>query len=62
MPLSHRLANVVLSRPCPYCGHALNKKGSWFKTISSYNCKSCQKQVQMGYDAKVKLFDKHAHQ
>jgi transposase-like protein len=61
MPLSLRLANVLLSRPCPHCGHVLHKKGSWFHHISLYKCESCQKQVQMGYDAKVKLFDEHAH-
>jgi endogenous inhibitor of DNA gyrase (YacG/DUF329 family) len=57
MPLSGRLADIVLSRPCPYCGHVLDKKGSWFQHISLYKCGGCQKQVQMTYEAKVELFD-----
>src|SRR6266516_4613445 len=44
MPLSGALANIVLGRPCPYCGHVVHKKGSWFQSISHYKCASCKKQ------------------
>jgi transposase-like protein len=62
MSLPARLASVVLSRPCPYCGHVLDKKGSWFQHISHYRCESCQKQVEMTYEAKVELFEKYSRQ
>jgi hypothetical protein len=35
--------------------------GRWFLTIARYRCPSCQREVRMTYDAKVKLFDAHAH-
>jgi hypothetical protein len=60
MPLSGSLARIVLSRPCPYCGHVLVRTGSWFQHLSHYNCESCQKEVSMAYDAKVELFNKHS--
>ena len=59
MPLSGRLPDVVLSRPCPHCGHVLDKKGSWFHHVSLYQCGSCHKQVPMTYDAKVELLEQY---
>ena len=41
MPLTSGLLDVLLSHPCPRCGHRQEKKGSWFKTISHYTCPSC---------------------
>ena len=32
MPLTKGLLDVLLSHPCPDCGHKHEKKGSWFKT------------------------------
>jgi hypothetical protein len=31
MPLSRALRSVLLTRPCPHCGHKLVKKGAGFK-------------------------------
>lgn len=59
MPLSSRLADLVLSRPCPHCGYVLHMKGRWFQRLSLYKCAYCQKQVQMTYEAKVELFEKY---
>jgi transposase-like protein len=61
MPLTSGLLDVLLSHPCPRCGHRLEKKGSWFKTISHYTCPSCRHSVQMGYDEKFRLFEANAH-
>ena len=61
MPLSVALLNVFLSRACPSCGHKLVKKGSWFQTIGSYACEECKADIRMSYEAKVTLFDAHAH-
>ena len=61
MPLTSGLLDVLLSHPCPRCGHKQEKKGSWFKTISHYTCPSCGHSVQMGYDEQIRLFDANAH-
>ena len=31
MPLTSGLLDVLLSHPCPHCGHKHEKKGSWFQ-------------------------------
>ncbi len=61
MPLSLALSNVPLTNRCPHCAHGHVKMGRWFLTIARYRCPSCQREVRMTYDAKVKLFDAHAH-
>jgi transposase-like protein len=61
MPLSRALANVVLTNPCPHCGHKLEKKGSWFQSIGHYRCEACRQETAMEYDAKVELFEAQAH-
>jgi len=61
MPLSHALANVLLTHPCPICGHKLEKIGRWFMGIRNYRCYACQADIPMGYKAKLTLFDAHAH-
>jgi len=61
MPLTSGLLDVLLSHPCPRCGHRQEKKGSWFKTISHYTCSSCGHSVRMRYDEKIRLFDANAH-
>jgi len=60
MPLSPALLNVLLTHPCPHCGHELQKRGSWFQTIAHYRCESCQRDVHIGYDGKLALFEKYA--
>ena len=61
MALNKGLLQVLLSHPCPRCGHKQEKKGSWFKTIGHYTCPSCGHSVQMGYDEKARLFQANAH-
>jgi transposase-like protein len=61
MPLSRALRSVLLTRPCPHCGHKLVKKGSWFQSMSRYRCGACHQGVRVPYEEKLKLFDDHAH-
>jgi hypothetical protein len=61
MPLSRALANVLLTRRCPSCGHMLTKKGSWFRSIGHYRCEGCLEDIPLSYEAKVQLFDDHAN-
>ena len=61
MPLTKGLLDVLLSHPCPDCGHKHEKKGSWFKTITHYTCSSCGHSVRMGYDVKARLFEANAN-
>lgn len=61
MALSPALFNVLLTRPCPHCGHNLEKTGSWFKVIHSYRCEGCHADNVMSYPARVELFEAHAH-
>ena len=61
MPLTKGLLNVLLSHPCPHCGHKHEKNGSWFQTMAHYSCSSCRNSVQMTYDDKVRLFETNAH-
>jgi predicted RNA-binding Zn-ribbon protein involved in translation (DUF1610 family) len=61
MPLTKGLLDVLLSYPCPGCGHNQEKKGSWFKTIGHYPCPSCGHSVRITYDDKVRLFEASAH-
>jgi len=52
---------MTLTRPCPKCGHNLEKKGIWFKVIKSYRCEACDEDIHMDYETKLRLFDAHAH-
>ncbi len=61
MSLSLALLHVFLTHPCPHCGHKLEKTGSYFRTVSHYRCGACRKDVHIGYEDKVDLFDKHAY-
>ena len=61
LALTKGLLDVLLSHPCPHCGHKQEKKGSWFKTIGHYTCPSCGHSVQMSYDEKIRLFEANAH-
>ena len=61
MALTKGLANVLLSHPCPYCGHKHEKTGRYFQTLRDYRCPSCERSVQMTYDDKVRLFEANAH-
>jgi transposase-like protein len=47
MPLTKGLSDVLLSYPCPHCGHKQDKKGSWFQTIGQYTCLSCDRSVRI---------------
>ena len=59
MPLSTKLMHVLLTRPCPHCGHKREKLGVWFLAIRHYECEGCGADVQMGYSEKVALFEAH---
>ena len=61
MPLTKGLLDVLLSHPCPHCGHKHEKKGGWFQTIGQYSCSSCGQSVRMAYNDKVCLFEANAH-
>ena len=60
MPLSGVLTHVLLTRPCPHCGHKLEKKGSWFQAIARYQCEGCYRPLAMTRDARIELFEAHA--
>jgi predicted RNA-binding Zn-ribbon protein involved in translation (DUF1610 family) len=60
MALSEKLLDVVLTHPCPHCGHKLKQRGSWFQVRrQQYECPSCHHMVPMGYSDKVALFKKY---
>ena len=61
MPLTKGLLDVILSHPCPHCGHKHEKKGHWFQTIGHYTCPACDRSVRITYDDKVHLFETNAH-
>ena len=61
MPLARALQSVLLTMPCPHCGHRLAKKGSWFQTVSYFRCGACRRGVRVPYEEKLRLFDDHAH-
>jgi DNA-directed RNA polymerase subunit RPC12/RpoP len=61
MGLDRKLMDVLLSRPCPHCGHNLTMKGSWFSVIQNYQCALCHQKVRMTYTARLALFESHAH-
>jgi len=61
MPLAKGLSTVLLSHPCPHCGHTHTKKGSYYQTVAHYKCTSCCRDVRMTYDLKLRLFDANAH-
>ena len=61
MPLTKGLSDVLLSYPCPHCGHKQDKKGSWFQTIGQYTCPSCDRSVRITYDDNVRLFETNTH-
>jgi hypothetical protein len=44
---------------CPICGHALTKKGSWFKSASHFKCAGCQTRSRISYEDKLRLFAAH---
>ena len=61
MPLDKELFGVILTHPCPHCGHKLQKNGSWFAMKSvGYRCSACDRDVEMNYSTKLVLFDSHS--
>jgi len=61
VPLSLALDRVILTRPCPNCGHQLKKQGVWFKAVGQYICEECRLFIVMTDPEKVELFEAHAH-
>jgi hypothetical protein len=60
MPLDRKLMHVLLSHPCPHCGHKLTMRGNWFSVIGNYRCALRRKNVRMTYEVKLALFESHA--
>jgi len=58
MPLPTAFDQTILVHVCPHCGHHQDGTGSWFKSISYYECKTCRQRVRVGYSDKVALFEK----
>ena len=58
MPLPTAFDQTTLIHVCPHCGHRREGTGSWFKSISYYECKACRQRVRLGYNDKVALFEK----
>ena len=59
MPLSVKLNDVLLTRPCPRCGHNRKKLGKWFQVIRHYQCEGCGTNLPMTYPDKIALFKAH---
>jgi len=56
VPLSLALDRVILTRPCPKCGHQLKKQGVWFKAVGQYICEECRLFIVMTYPEKGGAF------
>jgi transposase-like protein len=59
--LSRALRHALLTMLCPHCGHKLERPGSWFQTVTRYECDGCHQTVHIRYEDKVKLFNDHNH-
>lgn len=62
MTIPPELSEAALAFECPYCGHRLFRKGSWFKAVGRYRCENCQSKVRIGYPDKLKLFNQYKRQ
>jgi hypothetical protein len=60
LPLSNKLADVMLAHPCARCGHLLRRLGSWFMTAANYRCENCGAANRITYPQKVRLFEANA--
>ena len=54
------LSDATLTLECPYCGHPLVRKGSWFKVIGKYRSEKRQSEVRIGYPDKLRLFHRYS--
>ena len=61
-PMTLRVSffDTLMTCACSHCGTAIVRKGSWFKTASRVGCAECQKETPLGYEMKLRLFEKHA--
>ena len=57
MPLPTAFDQTILVHACPHCGHHREGTGSWFKSISHYECEACGQRVRVGYEDKVAIFE-----
>jgi predicted RNA-binding Zn-ribbon protein involved in translation (DUF1610 family) len=60
MPIPFHLNEALLTFECSRCGHALVKKGSWFRGASQFRCAECGHQGRITYDDKLRIFAKGA--
>ena len=61
MSLPTAFDQTILVHACPHRGHHREGTGSWFKSISYYECKACGQRVRVGYEDKVVLFEAYEH-
>lgn len=59
LPIPQELDDEYLTFECPRCERPIVRKGTWFKTISSFKCPSCNAALRLGYPEKLHLFEKH---
>ncbi|MDB5483252.1 MAG: hypothetical protein JWO83_4305 [Caulobacteraceae bacterium] len=61
MPLTRDLDQILLTHPCPHCGHGLEKTGRWFTTAAGFRCGGCGVPSRITYDIKLRLWAVNAH-
>ncbi|TPK75333.1 hypothetical protein FJ930_04330 [Mesorhizobium sp. B2-4-15] len=59
MPLSAALLTCKMTFECPECGFAFVKHGSWFQSVSWYECEGCRRRIRITYPDKLKLFARY---
>jgi len=60
--LTRDLYDTPMRYPCPHCGAETERPGRYFVTVRFVRCAGCEAQVSLGYDTKLKLFEKAARQ
>ena len=58
LPLSNELRDHLFELHCPTCSHPTFRKGSWVITVRNFKCDSCGAKVRIGYQEKVKIFER----
>ncbi|MGX8008894.1 hypothetical protein ACVDG8_007660 [Mesorhizobium sp. ORM8.1] len=59
MPIPLHLNDQDLMFECPSCRGPIIRKGSWFKSISSFSCPACKTALRLGYPEKLHLFESY---
>lgn len=61
MALTHGLLDQDLTFQCLRCLNSMIRKGSWVKSITTFECEWCHERIRMTYGAKLAIFDRHRH-